>query len=150
MLNFLQLQIHHTLSIYGNPVDIVTPEVTLTSTGNLEINQSGQYYLRVFGHFGRDNIQGTSRCLFYGEIDSGLGFEPLGLSKVFMISNVNDFQSFEFEVFFTLPPNVKLRYSMVRDSSGSNSGGVYPFVPNFSGTPPIPSIGVDISKLVTS
>lgn len=133
---------------YGNPSDIVTTEATLSSTGELTINQAGQYYLRVFGHFGRDNNQGNSKSLFFGQMNVGTGWFPIGVSKVFMISNSNDFQSFEFEVFFELSAGQQMRYGMVRDTTGNNSGGCYSFNPDFVGAPPFPSIGVDFSKLV--
>ena len=135
---------------YGNVSDIVTDDLTLASNGELTVNNEGQYYIRLFGHFGRLTTSGTSKCIFWGQIDVGGGWVniPNSQSKVFMISNANDIENFEYEFFFQLPAGVKLRYVFVRDSSGTNDGGLYTFNPNYGGAQPFPSLGVDLSKIV--
>lgn len=131
---------------FGNLSDLITTKATLFTSGELLINESDQYYMRIFGHFGRTGGAGTSKCLFFGQMNLGAGWFDIGTSKLFMVSNANDFDPFEFEVFFNVPSGVRMRYCIVRDSTGNNSGGVYSPSVNFN-APDLPSIGVDISVL---
>lgn len=135
---------------YGNVSDIVTDDLTLASNGELTVNVAGQYYIRLFGHFGRDINSGTAISLFWGQIDFGGGWVniPNSQSKAFAMQNSSIKIPFEYEFFFELPAGVKLRYVSVRDSSGNNDGGLYTFNPNYVGAQPFPSLGVDLSKIV--
>lgn len=100
--------------------------VSLLSDGTVNINQAGTYRAKVSLQFGRTGASGTSLLLFRVRVNGA----QAGRTIAAKISNSNDEQYFENDTWLTVPAGAELRFDIMRDSSGNDSGGLFGVLPS--------------------
>jgi len=110
---------------FGPAVNDVTDPVMLDELGTVTVNESGLYRIKVALQYGRTGASGTSILLFRVRAND----VQAGSSISTKLINSNLTQYFENDTWILLPAGTTLKYDVMRDSSGSNSGGLIGFNP---------------------
>lgn len=100
---------------------VSTTDATLSAAGALTINTTGTYRIKVSVELGRSGGAGTS-VMFLRALVNGV---QAGRSIVYKITSATQTNSFNDEAWLTLPAGTVITYEMIRDSAGSNDGGLY-------------------------
>lgn len=100
---------------------VSTTDVSLSAAGALTINTTGTYRIKISVELGRAGGAGTA-IMFLRALLNGT---QAGRSIVYKISSATATNSFNDEAWLTLPAGTVITYEMVRDSGGSNDGGLY-------------------------
>lgn len=96
-------------------------DATLSAAGALTINTTGTYRIKVSVELGRSGGAGTS-VMFLRALVNGV---QAGRSIVYKITSATQTNSFNDEAWLTLPAGTVITYELIRDSAGSNDGGLY-------------------------
>ena len=99
--------------------------VNLVGDGTLNINEGGTYRIKVALQFGRSGASGTSKLFFRVRVNG----VQAGRSISAFISNANEEQYFENDTWLTVPPGTELKFDLMRDADGNNSGGLFRIQP---------------------
>lgn len=86
----------------------------------LQINQAGTYRLKTAIQYGRDGASGTSILNFRALVNGA----QAGRTISEKLENSNATALFTDEAWLTLPAGVQITYEVIRDSNGSNFGGL--------------------------
>lgn len=100
---------------------VSTTEVSLSAAGALTINETGTYRIKISVELGRSGGAGTS-IMFLRALVNGV---QAGRSIAYKISSATVTASFNDEAWLTLPAGTVITYELMRDSAGSNDGGLY-------------------------
>lgn len=100
---------------------VSTTDATLSAAGALTINTTGTYRIKVSVELGRSGGAGTS-VMFLRALVNGV---QAGRSIVYKITSATQTNSFNDEAWLTLPAGTVITYELIRDSAGSNDGGLY-------------------------
>lgn len=114
---------------FGPAVNTVADPANLLANGQLQINVAGLYHIKISLQFGRTGTGGTSILLF--RVASG-GVQ-LGRSVYAKIANENTDRYFENDTWAFFPAGFILDAEIMRDSAGTDSGGLFRFVPTAAG-----------------
>lgn len=115
---------------YGPAVNTSADPVNLAANGSLFINTAGTYRIKVAFQFSRAGNSGVSELLF--RVTDGLG-NQLGRSIAAFINSGNDEIYIENDTWLTLPAGLELKFELMRDSNGDNSGGLTSYEPTVDG-----------------
>ena len=99
------------------------PNVDLDSTGQVTFLTAGDYIINAFGDVTRTGSAGSVVYLAWRALVNGTQF---GEAKVFMIDDPDTNNPYEITIPFTAAVNDRLSFEIMRDSSGTNDGGLYP------------------------
>lgn len=107
--------------------DNLTPSdpVNLLSDGTVNLNEAGTYRIKVALQFGRSGASGTAKLFFRVRVNGA----QAGRSISAFISNANEEQYFENDTWLTVPAGTELKFDLMRDADGNNSGGLYRIQP---------------------
>ena len=109
----------------GTPSDPVEMDVD----GMLTFNKGGLYRIKVVFQFGRSGASGTSEVLFRFLINGA----QLGRSVGTKLGNSDDLRYIDIDNWFNVPEGSTLVTQIMRDSSGSDSGGLFQTIPTDEG-----------------
>jgi len=118
------------------------PLVSLSATGDITINESGQYLFTFDLQYGRIGAGGVSWLFFWILIDGN----QFGDSTLAKLDNSNSDFPYRVEVPITLTAGQTLNTWLVRDSQGNNSGGLFTELPTLP-INPSPSATVTIERI---
>lgn len=99
----------------------VTEDMTLDSTGKLTIHNTGLYRIKTALQFGRNNGGGTASLLMFRALFDGV---QAGRSIAAKLGNAKDTAYLENDEWLELPEGLEITYELIRDSSGSDNGGL--------------------------
>ena len=111
---------------YGPAVNSGSDPVSLAADGVLTINTAGTYRIKVSFQFSRVGNSGVSELLF--RVTDAAG-NQLGRSIAAFINSANDQVYIENDTWLTLPAGLALKFELMRDAGGDDSGGLTTFVP---------------------
>jgi len=94
--------------------------VSLSAAGELTIVTSGTYRIKISYEFGRSGSAGTAHLYAFAEVNG----VQAGRSVFDRVVNANDVRSFENDSWLYLPSGTVIKYKMIRDEAGSDSGGL--------------------------
>lgn len=119
-------------------------DVSLTSTGTLTFNTSGDYLLIVFMRFGRTSGAGTAimfNRLLYNDVQA-LNSNSLKLPDQDIVI------PFSAAIPVSALENETFKVQIMRDSAGVNNGGLYQLSPSLAGWNVSPSASLIVYKYV--
>lgn len=93
--------------------------------GTITINTAGTYRIKVALQFGRTGSAGVSTLLFRVRVNG----VQAGRSIAAKIENANAEQYFENDTWLTVPAATELKFDLMRDDDGNNSGGLFAVEP---------------------
>lgn len=120
-------------------------EATIDASGNCTFHIGGTYRIALSITYGRATASGTAVLLVRGLVN-GVQVVPTIADS---FDSANDRFSAQFSNFATFSPGDVLTAELVRDSSGSNDGGLYAIAPTLGSWSDVASATLSISKLVT-
>lgn len=110
---------------FGVAANTPSDPVNILSDGTLTINETGTYRIKVALQFGRTGASGTSLILFKVDVND----VQAGRSIAARINNPNVLSYFENDTWITLPAGVTLKFFVMRDAQGDDSGGLFKITP---------------------
>lgn len=114
---------------FGPAQGTISDPVMLAANGDVTINKTGVYLFTTALQVSRSGASGTSIVLFRV---TGNNVQA-GRTVQFKLSSADVNQVFENNAKAILPAGTVLRYEMMRDSEGSNFGGLTGFTPTVDG-----------------
>ena len=115
---------------YGPAVNTGTDPVSLAADGVLSLNEAGTYRIKVSFQFSRVRNSGVSELLFRVTDVAG---NQLGRSIAAFINSANDEVYLENDTWLTVPVPVDLKFELMRDANGDDSGGLTSYTPTVDG-----------------
>ena len=106
---------------FGAAVNGSSDPVQLLADGTLRINQAGTYRIKVSFVFGRTGGGGTSKLRFRALINGVQAGNSVGGD----VPNSNSENPYADEAWLTVPAGLDITYEVMRDSSGSDAGGLF-------------------------
>jgi len=117
--------------------------VMIDALGNITFNQSGLYLINAYGSVERQGSSGgTAIFLFRGLLNNN----PVTTTKAFHLDTPNIGFPYEITVPFQVSAGDVFKFQVMRDSSGTNHGGLYPHT-NLGGWGNTPSTEILIWKI---
>lgn len=110
---------------FGPAFGTASDPVSMDALGTITANQAGTYRAKVALQFGRSGSAGTSLLLFRVRVND----TQAGRSISSKLGNANDEQYFENDTWLTVPAGTTLKFDLMRDASGNDSGGLFAIVP---------------------
>jgi hypothetical protein len=115
---------------FGPAVNTGSDPANLLANGELQINVAGTYRIKLAMQFGRTGSSQTSILLFRVTDDAG---NQLGRSIAALIDDADTDRYLENDTWLTVPGPINLRFEIMRDNAGNNSGGLISTVPTDEG-----------------
>lgn len=103
--------------------------VMIDVNGTITFNVGGLYRVKSVFQFGRTGASGTSDVLFRLLVNG----VQLGRSVGVKLSNADVLQYIDIDNWFNVPAGTTLDTEIMRDNSGSNSGGIFQTIPTDEG-----------------
>jgi len=129
---------------FGAAQGTVSSPVQLDVAGKLTFNEAGAYRVRAIFQYGRTGS--TSQAdLFARAIVNGA---QIGNSVGAAVDTAGILISSSIESWVVLPAGAELEYELVRDSSGTNAGGLFSATPTVAGWNFAPSASITIDRIV--
>lgn len=129
---------------FGPAQNATTDPVRIDALGKLIVNQRGTYDIKVALQYGRANNTGTSIMLFRAVLNGNqIGRTVMAhIDQNADVMPLNDFQR------VTLLPGDELVYEIMRDSSGTDDGGLYGLNPALGSWDDSPSAYLAVTRIV--
>lgn len=115
---------------FGAAQNTSSDAVNLDANGSLFINNEGTYRIKISFQFSRTGNSGVSELLF--RVTDGNGAQ-LGRSIAAFINSANDEIYIENDTWLSVPAGTELKFELMRDGGGDNSGGLTRFTPSVDG-----------------
>ncbi len=106
---------------FGPAQGTATDAVMIDANGLLTINDTGLYRLKVSLIYGRLGAGGASQLRFRALVNGSQTGQSIGV----VLDDANTEIPFSDEAWLYLPTGITIQYEVMRDSSGSNSGGLF-------------------------
>lgn len=117
--------------------------VSIDALGALTINTAGTYRIKISLAYGRTGGSGTSELYFRALVNG----TQAGQSIHAKVGSADVYLPYSDEAWLTLPAATVITYEMIRDSSGSNSGGLFTSNPVTSGWNDNPCAALRVERL---
>jgi hypothetical protein len=111
---------------FGPAVNDGSDPIQLAANGDVTVNTTGLYRIKISLQFGRTGASGTSILLFR----VSAGGTQLGRSVSAKLNNANEDQYFENDTWVNLPAGTVLKFEIMRDAAGNDSGGLFETTPS--------------------
>lgn len=109
-------------TIVFDTVDVVAPDASILSDGSIVIHNAGYYTISLIHTLGRDNNNGTSQLITWGEVDGNI---PAGVPSVeFEFDNSKLRVSSQFQNNIFLPAGTVVNAMIARNGDGADDGGL--------------------------
>ena len=105
---------------FGPAVNTVSDPANLLVDGTLQINVAGLYRLKISTTYGRDGTPGESELRFRALVNGTQTGQSIGVE----LDNNRIIIPYSDEAWLDLPAGINITYEVMRDSLGSNSGGL--------------------------
>jgi len=128
---------------YGAAQGTGSDPVQIDSLGEVTVNETDQYEISVSLQYGRAGAAGGAAHLFFRLMVDGI---QAGISLFSKINNPNTNIPAQFEVILDLTETQKITTEIVRDSAGTNFGGLITENPTLPGWNDSPSASMRISR----
>ena len=115
---------------FGPAQNTGSDPVQLLSDGTLQINEAGTYRFKISLQFGRTGSSQTAILLF--RVTDGAG-NQLGRSVAALIDDVETDRYLENDTWLTVTGPTDLKFEIMRDNNGNDSGGLIATVPDPEG-----------------
>jgi hypothetical protein len=103
--------------------------VMIDVNGTVTFNDAGLYRIKSVFQFGRSGASGTSELLFRLVIDGAQSGRSVGVK----LGNSDVLQYIDIDNWFNVPAGTVMDTEIMRDNSGSNSGGIFKTSPTNEG-----------------
>lgn len=114
---------------FGSATGTVSDPVMMDSLGTITINEAGLYLVKTSLQVGRTSATGVS--VIYLKVD--INGTQAGRSLVVKLDNADSSAIVEDDSLVVLPAGAEIKYYLMRDSAGSNYGGLFKFTPTTLG-----------------
>lgn len=121
-----------------------TTNCTLSSTGTLTFNVSGQYAISLFMRFGRTTSAGDV-YMFNRLMINGAQFLN---SNALRLGSQDIVVPFSATILYSATAGDTFQVQIMRDSAGINNGGLFQLMPSVVGWAPSPTATIAVSKFV--
>lgn len=111
---------------FGAAQNTVSDPAMIDSAGKVTINEAGTYRIKLALQFGRTGASGTS-ILFFRALINGI---QIGRTLATKLSNASDTTYLENDNWINFPAGTTVEVEIMRDSAGSNFGGLFQTVPS--------------------
>jgi hypothetical protein len=128
---------------FGAAQGSVSTPVQMDSAGTILFNESGLYIVNAYGNVERQGSSGGVSVLLFRLLLNGT---QVSTTKGFHLDTPNLPTPYEVTIPFQANAGDVFRFQIMRDSSGTNSGGLYPHT-NLGGWSNVPSSQIQIWKL---
>lgn len=116
----INIMFGESFGVVSDPVQAIVRDGD-TEASILKINQAGTYRIKLAIQYGRANNAGTSILNFRALVNGA----QAGRSVNARLPNANSTFLFTDEAWLTLPAGAEITYQLIRDSGGSNFGGLF-------------------------
>lgn len=123
---------------------IATADATLSSTGTLTFNTSGDYMIQLFLRFGRTSGTGSAVILNRILINGAQALNTNGLK----LPDQDTILPFSATVGVQASAGNTFQLQILRDSSGVNNGGLFRILPTAAGWNLCPTATIVVSKYI--
>jgi hypothetical protein len=106
---------------FGPAVNTGSDPVNLLADGTVQFNEAGLYRVKIALIYGRTTNAGLAELRFRALINGNQAGQSLGVQ----IPNQNTEIPFSDEAWLNVPAGVDVTYEVMRDSSGTNAGGLF-------------------------
>ena len=117
--------------------------ISLDSAGKATFLQAGSYFINAYGSVERQGSSGGVAIVLFRAVLNGT---QISTTKAFHLDNVDLSIPYEVTIPFEANDGDILWFEIMRDSSGTNAGGVYPHT-TLGGWSNVPSTQIQIWKL---
>jgi len=114
---------------FGAAQFTVSDPVMIDVNGLVTFNETGLYRVKSIFQFGRTGASGTSELLFRLLVNG----VQLGRSVGVKLGNSDDLDYIDIDNWFNVPAGTELVTQIMRDDSGSDSGGIFQTLPTDEG-----------------
>jgi hypothetical protein len=118
-------------------------DVELQAGGKVIFNRAGAYFVNAYGNVERQGSSGGVSVLLFRAVLNGT---QISTTKGFHLDTPSLPTPYEVTIPFQANAGDVLQFEIMRDSSGTNAGGVYPHI-NLGGWSNVPSTQVQIWKV---
>jgi len=118
-------------------------DIELQAGGKIIFNTSGQYFINAYGNVERQGSSGGTAVVLFRALLNGT---QLSTTKGFRLDTPNLPDPYEVTIPFYANAGDIFWFEIMRDSSGTNAGGIYPHT-NLGGWSNVPSSQIQIWKL---
>lgn len=117
-------------------------DVSIAADGALTFNTAGKYKVNINAHYGRSGATGTSILLFRLLLNA----VQIGATLSAKIDNTNTLVPWSNTFNIQVTAGQVLTSQLMRDSAGSDSGGLFKVSPTLAGWNDAPSISMQIYR----
>lgn len=126
---------------FGGPQASI--DVELEAGGKVIFNNAGSYFINAYGNVERQGSSGGTAVLLFRAVLNGT---QISTTKGFHLDTPDLPDPYEVSIPFEANAGDTLWFEIMRDSSGTNAGGVYPHT-NLGGWSNVPSTQIQIWKV---
>lgn len=127
---------------FGPAVNTVSDPVMLSELGKLTVNKSGTYRIKFSAAIGRTGASGISNIYLRAVVNG----TQAGQSIHTKMSSGDVYMPFSDEAWLYLPAGTEIVYEVLRDSTGSNFGGLFKGDPTLAGWNDNPSAAIRVER----
>lgn len=127
---------------FGPAINTASDPVSLSSAGVLTFNETGTYRVKVSVAVGRTGGAGVSD-IYVRALVNGVG---AGQSIRFKLSSSDVYIPYSDEAWLNLPAGTTIKYELLRDSTGNNSGGIFSGNPTLAGWADNPCAAIRVER----
>lgn len=128
---------------FGPAQGTLQDDVMIDSGGTIVFNKEGLYFINGFGNVERQGSSGGTAVLLFR---LNLNGTQVSTTKAFHLDTPNLPTPYEVTIPFQANAGDLMRFEIMRDSSGTNAGGIYTHT-NLGGWSNVPSSQLQIWKL---
>lgn len=129
---------------FGAAQGTISDPVMLSAAGALTINEAGTYRIKISLAYGRTGGAGVSELYFRALVNG----TQAGQSIHAKVGSSDVFIPYTDEAWLTLPAGTVITYEMIRDSSGTDSGGIFAGVPITAGWNDNPCAALRVERFI--
>lgn len=126
---------------FGSPQS--NTNVSLAANGTLTFNTAGTYAITLFLRYGRSTAAGVSTIISRFLIDDVQVLNSNGVA----MSDINAIVPFSATFLFNVTAGTTFKLQIMRDSTGTNNGGLVSFIPTLPGWNPVASATLVVNKV---
>jgi hypothetical protein len=128
---------------FGPAQGTVADPVMVDAAGVITFNETGQYLFNGYANFGRGGLSGGTAVVAFRALFNGV---QAGVTKVVDIKDADDIVPYDLTMPITATAGDTLTWEIMRDSSGSDYGGLYTQT-LLGGWSAIPSVAINVYKV---
>lgn len=131
---------------FGAAQGTVSDPVMMDANGVITFNETGSYIINGFGNIQRVGSSGGVAIILFRALVNGT---QSGITRVIEMDTPGQVMPYDLSVHLTIDtPSTTLTWEIMRDPTGVNEGGLYPFNTGVPGWSFVPASMIQIQKLM--